>query len=482
MPRRHRDERSDPSDWLWPFVAGVVAGLSGAAVARAVAARRRRRPLDHRLIQRSLDHDIPPVVIVPGVMGSCLERPDGTPVWLNMRTAFGYYSLGLPAKLPLADCRDDLRPGAIIGTEQMLPRLFGFTEYADLADLLGSAGFRDAAKHGLDGGLLYRFFTYDWRRDLVEAARRLHDTLEEMADARGDRDARFNVIGHSMGGLVARYYLRYGTAEPDEDAPVTWAGARRIANLALVTVPNSGGIHALEALLHGSRVGLSYTTMSSAIVSRMPSVFQLMPAPGVDALLDHELEPLHADLHDPETWERLGWGPYHPHAKVEDPAQERSFLSAVLQRAHAFHAALARRPATPCPVRVLVLGGDCLPTLARGVVPEEPGELARFEPADDREKERMYEAGDGRVTRASVLAMHLPWAHDSEHSYGIPEARATFFGAADHHGIYSEATFQSLLLRMLLHGTMPRTTPHAVEVGEPGPSLGHPALVRPALP
>ena len=38
---------------------------------------------------------------------------------------------------------------------------------------------------------------------------------------------------------------------------MTWAGARRIQNLVLVAAPNGGGIHALEALLYGNRVGLS---------------------------------------------------------------------------------------------------------------------------------------------------------------------------------------------------------------------------------
>ena len=60
----------------------------------------------------------------------------------------------------------------------------------------------------------------------------------------------------------------------------------------------------------------------------------------------------------------------------------------------------------------------------------------------------MFEAGDGRVTRDSVLASHTSSAADSE--TGLPEASQVFFGAADHHGIYQEPTFQNLLLRMLL--------------------------------
>ena len=62
----------------------------------------------------------------------------------------------------------------------------------------------------------------------------------------------------------------------------------------------------------------------------------------------------------------------------------------------------------------------------------------------------MLEAGDGRVTRASVLASHLPAPGGSDADCGIPEADRTFLGCADHHGIYSDPTFQSMLLRRWL--------------------------------
>ena len=87
---------------------------------------------------------------------------------------------------------------------------------------------------------------------------------------------------------------------------------------------------------------------------------------------------------------------------------------------------------------------------ANDVVPKARGAAPRFEATSPAEGELMFEAGDGRVTRASALASHLPGAEESESGTGIPELRHVFFGCADHHGIYSEPTFQSILLRMLL--------------------------------
>jgi pimeloyl-ACP methyl ester carboxylesterase len=440
--------------WVLPFLTGMAATGVGLALAQAWA--NRRRILDPALIRRAHGAgEIVPVVVVPGIMGSGLLRGDGTHVWLNLRNAVGSYNLGLPFTVPLSASQDDLIPGTLLGADTRLPRMFGFTEYYDLLEVLEAAGFRPSSQPH-DGHPVHHVFTYDWRRDIVEAARRLDQTLEAMADARGDREARFNMVAHSMGGLVARYYLRYGTAEPAEDAPVTWAGARRIRNLLLVAVPSGGSIPSLEGLLFGSRVGLSYTTLAAPVIARMPSVYQLLPPTGMVALVDHKLEPLPVDLHEVSTWERFGWGPFAPPAVrrlagFNDAECEAypPFLHAVLERARAFHRALARRPDTPCPVRVMVVGGDCLPTLARGVVPQRQGP-PRFEPRSRREADVMFEAGDGRVTRTSLLASHQPGAEEDDAGCGIHEASRLFIGSADHHGIYREPSFQSVLLRTLL--------------------------------
>ena len=55
----------------------------------------------------------------------------------------------------------------------------------------------------------------------------------------------------------------------------------------------------------------------------------------------------------------------------------------------------------------------------------------------------LYEAGDGRVTRTSLLATHLPGANESASGSGIPEIGADL-GGADHHGLYADPAFQSV--------------------------------------
>ncbi|MEO5761462.1 MAG: hypothetical protein ABIR28_04035 [Vicinamibacteria bacterium] len=429
---------------MFHFAGGLIAGVAGSFLYEALKPGRRFSP---RLLRESRENpDLPATVILPGILGSRLERPDGSEAWLNVGNVFGHHDLRLPPVLPLTASRDALKPFGLIGVDTVIPRLFGFTEYADLLGLLQEAGFHRNERANKKPGAVFHVFTYDWRRDIVESAKRLGEYLDALADARGDKDAHFNVVGHSMGGLVARYYLRYGDAEPG--GPVTWAGARRIAQLVVVATPNLGSIFSLDAALNGNPVGMSNTTLAARVIAHMPAIYQLMPPKVATPLIDGKGDPLDVDLHNAETWKRFGWGPWKPHGD-DDTDEERAFITALLQRAHAFHGALAQTPESNCPIPVTVLGGDCLPTLGRAVAPERPGKSPRFVPRTLKEGELMFDSGDGRVLRSSVLGSPLD-GPDSLKDWGFPEISHIFFGDADHHGIYGEPTFQSVLLRRLL--------------------------------
>jgi pimeloyl-ACP methyl ester carboxylesterase len=427
----------------WTFLAGFAAGTAAAVS----LARRRRRALHPRIIRALPRQAHPaPVVFVPGLCGSQLLRPDGTEAWLNIWNTIGHHDLRLPGTLPFLKSRDDLHPGLLVGTDALLPRAFGFTEYTDVLELLDAAGFEP----GIGPGHRYAVFAYDWRRDLVESARHLALRLEGLAAAMNDPEARFHVVGHSMGGMVARYYLRYGGGEPRAGASVPWAGARRIASVVQVATPNAGSIAALGAIVLGERVGFSHTTLAAPVIQRMPSVYQLLPPAGTGAIVDPSGRTLDDDLQDPATWEKFGWGPFAPDASDAQVA-ERSFVRAALERARAVHEALCRPATTPCPVPVYVLGGDCLLTAARAVAGEgPPGTPPRLEARTRAEQGLLFEPGDGRVTRASLLGSHLPPAGQPGADSGYGETTRVFFGGADHHGLYADPAFQSVLLRLLL--------------------------------
>src|SRR3954449_8135185 len=111
----------DRSPFWTPFLLGAAAGGGAAAL---VLGQRMRSRIDPRLLKWPREH-VKPVVVVPGLMGSGLARPDGTRVWLSWGNAVGTYDLALPCVLPLCDSRDDLVPSGLLGTEGLVPRLFG---------------------------------------------------------------------------------------------------------------------------------------------------------------------------------------------------------------------------------------------------------------------------------------------------------------------------------------------------------------------
>src|SRR5439155_476942 len=75
----------------------------------------------------------------------------------------------------------------------------------------------------------YYIYAYDWRQDNVESARGLDRLIESIRRDYGDPMLRVDIVAHSMGGLVARYYQRYGTEDvlDGRESQITLYGSTR---------------------------------------------------------------------------------------------------------------------------------------------------------------------------------------------------------------------------------------------------------------
>jgi hypothetical protein len=195
-----------------------------------------------------------PVIVIPGVMGSRLIVPGRTiPIWGgDKRSDFVDHHDPIQARLfahememgtPLHLLTDDVEPDGSI--YRLRAHRFGLSvqvkAYENIMRTLGAAGYQDAqtrsVRYGLDYGhdaLAKCFeFDYDWRRSLPENAVRLGEMVEAVLrfakrEAGGREDLKVDIVAHSMGGLLLRYYLRYGKRLlPRDDEPIepTWAGA-----------------------------------------------------------------------------------------------------------------------------------------------------------------------------------------------------------------------------------------------------------------
>src|SRR5262249_23281962 len=123
----------------------------------------------------------------------------------------------------------------------------------------------------LTPGLNYIEFPYDWRRDNRNAARRLARLapvwLDRWRQASGNAEARLVLIAHSMGGLVALYFL---------ECLEGWRYARKLIRFG---TPYRGSLNALDFLSNGyvkTFAGFNVADLS-VLMRSFTSVYQLLP-------------------------------------------------------------------------------------------------------------------------------------------------------------------------------------------------------------
>jgi pimeloyl-ACP methyl ester carboxylesterase len=400
-----------------------------------------------------------PVIVIPGILGSELINPKtGETVWPS---AFRTSQEGLPISPDLEANRDDLIPGKIVETVKLARILPEVYVYRDLLEALRRyAGYRagDWEKPEPDGDRdTYYVFPYDWRRDNVANARELIQRIQRLKQKLQRPDLRFNIVAHSMGGLIARYAAMYGDADlPPDDPPITptWIGARHIGKIVMIGTPNEGSADAFATLVEGYSVteGLRrrvplLNKLTAADAARTPAVYQLMPHRNAVRFLDENLQPLAVDLYDPAVWKQYGWSSLYSdefrrsHASTTEDID--AYLAATLKRARRFHEALdavgtseLKNPpgshqldgidTSEPPVLLLAIGGDCEETLSSPVIlrdtkqnrwrtltrPREFRTSSGTKISKERVTEAMYAPGDGRVTRVSLLGENVIKSRD----------------------------------------------------------------------
>ncbi len=415
----------------------------------------------------------PPVILIPGVLGSRLfDRNKRTEVWPGSTLhllAGSKQDLALPFDpATLSPLADGLEPTGLF--EEVLNADF----YGAILRTLRQSGGFVAGKPGTRADprvRQYYVFAYDWRQDNVTTAKRLDDLIEQIRRDYGDPTLRVNVIAHSMGGLITRYYLRYGTVdalEGEGDFPLNMAGAAKVGTVVLLGTPNLGSLSSLQSMLLGHRVGLR--RVEPEVLATMPSIYQLLPHPLTDWSVDPGGKDLDLDLYDVSTWKRMQWSVFDPtvidrlRARFTRPAEANAYVAALqayfarnLERARRFIWSVTfEEPSSP--VKFVVFGGDCVLTPARLVIEPQGGRsLARLFPEDVRHKvagvdygRLMLEPGDGEVTKPSLLAREaLNPVAPRNNALFFPLAYA-FFLCEDHERLTGNVNFQDNLLNVLL--------------------------------
>ena len=211
------------------------------------------------------------VVLLPGILGSALAR-DGKEVWAPSPGAIGraLWSLGRSVRsLQLTDDpweEDDLGDGVtatrLMPDVHIIPGLWGIDGYGAIARFIQD-------RFDVTPGQTYVEFPYDWRRDNRAAARQLKRLVDEKLHAQRkiNTDAKVVLVGHSMGGLVSRYYL---------ECLDGWKDTRRLITFG---TPYRGSLNALDFLANGfvKKLGPLKVADLTDLLRSLTSVYQLLP-------------------------------------------------------------------------------------------------------------------------------------------------------------------------------------------------------------
>lgn len=418
--------------------------------------------------------DETPVILIPGLFGSKLrDRRSGVEVWPGnwRRVLFSDYG---DLALDFDPVTLEVRPDHLEAFE-IADSVLGQDFYGPIVSTLVNFGGYVRATPGTPakkGERRLYVFAYDWRQDNVEQARGLEALIDAIRVDHGKPELRVDIVAHSMGGLIARYYLRYGTRDVLDGMPalVSLYGTKRVRKLILLGTPNFGAVSTLHGYLVGEPVGLR--RIRPEVLATAPSGYQLFPHPLSTWLIDASARELPDELFDPATWQRYAWNVHDPEVAARVRAEhsdDETYLPA-LRRYFAYRLERARRFAwmlsTPEPetrIRYVLFGGDCTLTPARIVIEQEGGKpRTRLSPravhgtvARGVIEAAMLEPGDGRVTKPSLLARETidPTAPQHEESF-LPVAYH-FFLCEQHHRLTGNVSFQDNLLNVLLTPNLP---------------------------
>jgi lecithin:cholesterol acyltransferase len=202
------------------------------------------------------------IVQIPGIGGSVLSNPGSRTAWDVTPTRIAR-ALVRPETLAL-DRFPHLTPDRLIVTATVIPAVVVLPGYERMVTNLRNwfgAGLKvvdylPGVPVPADTEVLR--VPYDFRRSVREAAE-----VVARAVSRVDRDVV--VVAHSMGGLVARYWI--GPLE----------GWRRCHGLITLGTPHRGAPQALDWLVNGVRIGPFRHPSATRVLRGWPSVYELLP-------------------------------------------------------------------------------------------------------------------------------------------------------------------------------------------------------------
>lgn len=377
-----------------------------------------------------------PVIVIPGILGSQLgEAETGRLVWGGLKHEFAKQDTPEELRLiahPMGLGRslgELTPPTSAVGITRRLQLRTPTVSmcvgtYATILEMLGVGGYVRSDEKRRKTGLEYGVgsistcfeFAYDWRRSLDDNAVELASFVDRVAafvaQERGcsAAEVKIDFVAHSMGGLLLRYYMRYGGQPLEEDgsAPaLTWEGAKRTKHGIFIGTPNAGALGAVSVLTEGLRKHPVFPSYDKWVLGTLPGVYQLMPRARQARVRIGDDASVLDGLFDAEAWIEHGIGLASEDSddrlavllpEVSDAGDRRviavDHLRKCLERAEAVHRAIDAPTERPPGGSYTLFAGDRYRTARVGCVTPGTGAYRTVDVGP----------GDATVLRSSALA------------------------------------------------------------------------------
>lgn len=208
------------------------------------------------------------IILLPGITGSVLTNAEGKDVWgPNAGAIWRAIISGGDSIKSLALAGDDAYDGVtatrLVPDATIVPGLVKIDGYTHIQHVL-------CEKLQLVNGENFHTFPYDWRRDnectAQQFERQALDWLQTWRLKSNNPKARLILIGHSMGGLIARWFI---------ECLGGWKDTRMLVTLG---TPHRGSLNALGFIENGMKKGIGpFGIDLSPVLRSCPSVYQLLP-------------------------------------------------------------------------------------------------------------------------------------------------------------------------------------------------------------